>query len=135
MVKLINFRKLSDNRYLSLDVNKLFDDENINTAYYTSIALIVFWMTTFPVVFFIIRKNIENKKIFFYFEKIFGFMFKEYKIKNIYWEVLKLMLLKYLIIILCELTQASVILRTNSVLALCFVYYTILCYFKPHINK
>jgi hypothetical protein len=33
-------------------------------------------------------------------------MFEEYKINHIYWEVFKLILLRYLIIILIELTES-----------------------------
>jgi hypothetical protein len=63
---------------------------------------------------------------------VFGFLFEEYKPKYLYWEFLKLIFLKYLIIITNEITYGTVTLRTNSFIWICFSYYMLLFFKKPY---
>jgi hypothetical protein len=132
---MINYRKLSEHNYLSADVNFLIDDPNITKSRYISIVLLILWMVSLPILFVYVVKKRDHQNIFRICMKIFGFLFEEYKKKSLYWEILKLLILKYLIIIMNELAEESVITRTNCVISFCFAYYLLLCNNKPYKSK
>lgn len=63
-------------------------------------------MVSLPILFTFVRKSseAENSGKFRKYQKIFGFLFIEYKNKYLYWEILKLITIKYLIIIINEVS-------------------------------
>jgi hypothetical protein len=64
-------------------------------------------MATLPIIITFVVKSSRNKKLSYHYgiyEKIFGFLFVEYKNKYLYWEILKLVIIKYFTILLAEFT-------------------------------
>ena len=87
-------------------MNIIFEDDNNNTNIrFISIILLTFWMILLPVSFFYIYRNKNNLTKFIKIEKIFGFLFLEYKKKLLYWEVLKTVIIKFFLIIVIELSE------------------------------
>jgi hypothetical protein len=88
----------------------LYDSPNNINIWYITISLLIIWILALPLTYIIFRKFVANTSRKFkngvdnnYYKRIFSFMCEEYKPKYHYWEILKMINLKILIILVDEL--------------------------------
>jgi hypothetical protein len=74
-MKLITFRKLSDEKYLSVDVNYLFLNDNNYKNFILALPFLLFWTLFLPILFIQLQRRKDGNFFnFFFYYKFYLFI-------------------------------------------------------------
>ncbi|CAD8101954.1 unnamed protein product [Paramecium sonneborni] len=133
LCSVISIRKISNIEYISGDVTLLFGSENHQKwMYYFIIPLLLIFGFTIPFSLFILLYTQKNKLQTTKFRKHICYLFNEYDNDTYYWELIKL-ILKFFIILITIYFEEKIFMKA-SLIGLCLLIYQILAIkYKPYI--